>query len=143
MRRNGGFTAIELMIVVTVIAILAAFAMSMYTEQIRKSRRSEAKQVLSDYALRQEKWRSNNATYGSLTDIDGSATMASGYYTIALSTPSGNCANATAASSSNSFAITATAAGKQAADTKCATLVLTSLCGVTARTSTPSGNTCW
>jgi type IV pilus assembly protein PilE len=146
-RRHAGFTLIELMVVVAVVAILAAFAYSSYTEQMRKSRRAEAKQTLSDYALREEKWRSNSATYTStLSDINGVATLPSGFYTIALSTPSGTCTTTSgtvAVNSVNSFAITATAAGAQASDSKCATIVWTNTCGTVTKTSTPSGNTCW
>ena len=45
MRRIRGFTLIELMIVVGVVAILASIAVPIYNEQIRKSRRADAKQV--------------------------------------------------------------------------------------------------
>ena len=94
--------------------------------------------------MAQERWRSDNTTYtGTLANIGGVSPLPSGFYTIGLSTPGGNCASGVAASNSNSFAVTATAAGAQAADTRCATMVLTSLCGTVTRTSTPAGNTCW
>jgi type IV pilus assembly protein PilE len=145
MRANRGFTLLELMIVVGVIAILAAIAYPSYVDQVRKGRRSEAKQVLSDYATREEKWRSNSSTYTStLSDINGASTTTNGYYTITIALPnSGTCPGGATVSSANSYAITATKAGAQAGDTKCATMVLTSTCGVIAKTSTPSGNTCW
>jgi len=142
MIRSRGFTLIELMIVVAVIGILAAIAVPAFNEQLRKSRRSEAMEELSDLQLRQERWRADHATYGSLADIGGSSPLASGNYTVAVSTPGGNCATGVAASSANSFAITATATGAQANDTKCATMTLTSLCGVVSRTSTAAGD-CW
>ena len=41
-KRTRGFTLIELMIVVAVIAILASVAISQYNKQVRKSRRAEA-----------------------------------------------------------------------------------------------------
>ena len=43
---NGGFTLIELMIVVAIVAILAAIAYPAYTSQIRKTDRSDAKAAL-------------------------------------------------------------------------------------------------
>lgn len=67
--KANGFTLLELMVVVTIVAILAAIAIPSFNEQARKSRRSEALQCLSDVQLRQEKWRSNHATYGSGTNI--------------------------------------------------------------------------
>jgi type IV pilus assembly protein PilE len=155
MKKQLGFTLLELMVVVAVIAILAALALTSYRNQIRKSKRAEGKQVISDLALRQEKWRINNATYtatlgsGGLQYSGGSGAMATksptGYYNITLSTPTGSTCTTTgvAASSANSFRITATAVGDQADDTDCATIVLTSLCGQVSKTSTPAGGKCW
>lgn len=153
MKKQLGFTLLELMVVVAVIAILAAIALSSYRNQLIKSKRAEGKQVLSDLALRQEKFRLNNATYtatlgaGGLVYSGGPGALAtqspSGYYNITLSTPTGNCTTpVVAASSGNSFRITATATGDQAEDTDCATIVLTSMCGMVQKTST-GGGTCW
>jgi type IV pilus assembly protein PilE len=156
MKKQLGFTLLELMVVVAVIAILAAIALSSYRNQLIKSKRAEAKQTLSDLALKEEKWRLNNATY--TATLGGTATTGlqyfggpagasnstpSAYYSLAITTPSGNCLNGVAASSGNSFRITATAIGDQAEDSDCATIVLTSLCGTVQKTSTPVGNSCW
>jgi len=149
MKRNRGFTLIELMIVVVVITVLAMIAFPMYTKQLQKSRRAEAKQTLADYSLREEKWRANHTTYTStMADIGGSATsLPNGYYTIAISFPTtGNCpgTGGAAKGSANSFIITATAAGVQAADSSCATIVLTNDCGTVSKSSSPAGSaTCW
>jgi type IV pilus assembly protein PilE len=75
MRRVRGFTLLELMVVVTVIAILAGIAITSYTKQIRKSRRAQAVQVLSDLSLRQEKWRTNNAEFADIGDLDPSGKL--------------------------------------------------------------------
>lgn len=76
MKKQRGFTLLELMIVVLVIAVLAGIALSSYTKQVRKSRRAESKQALLDMTLRQEKYRSNNATYASCLQLTTSATCA-------------------------------------------------------------------
>lgn len=147
MTKRRGFTLVELMIVVSVIAVLALLALSSYNKQLRKSRRAEAKQVLADYALREEKWRNNNATYGTLANINGATPTSSGNYSIAITFPTGssNCASGLAQGNANSFIITAAtvAGGRQAKDTGCATMVLTNDCGNVAKTSTGGATDCW
>ncbi len=145
MKRVRGFTLLELMIVVAVIAILAVLALGNYTKQVRKSRRAEAKQVVLDYSLREEKWRNNNATYGTLANISGATPTPSGNYSIAITFPSsGNCAGGAAKSSANSYILTAaTVSGSlQAPDSQCASMVLTNDCGNVSKTSS-SSTTCW
>ena len=93
MRRATGFTLVELMIVVAVVAILAAFAYNSYTEQVKKARRTQALNLLSDLALREEKWRGYNATYGTTTQL-GADTLInatnSPYYTITAAPRTGS-----------------------------------------------------
>ena len=58
-----GFSLIELMIVVGVVAILVALAIPSYSQYIRKANRGEAQQILVNWANNQEIWRSHNTSY--------------------------------------------------------------------------------
>ena len=127
MKRALGFTLIELMIVVLVIAVLASLAMSGYQKQVRKSRRAEARQAIADLALKQEKYRSNNATYGTVAQIGGVQTTT--YYTVAL-TAASNTATA--------YTFTAVPIGDQVKDS-CGTLSWAMSDAVVTKTPTE----CW
>lgn len=63
MKKARGFTLIELMVVVIVIAILAAIALPSYLNQTRKSRRNAAESAMQQIALLEERYRADNATY--------------------------------------------------------------------------------
>lgn len=142
MKSYHGFTLIELMVTIAIVGILAAIAIPSYDTYVRKGRRAEAKSEIGKLQMGMERWRADHATYGTIAQGGGAASISSGFYTFAVSTPGGNCASGTAATNRNSFAITATAAGAQVVDTKCVTLTLTSLCGVITKSST-GGGTCW
>jgi type IV pilus assembly protein PilE len=65
LNRKGilGFTIIELMIVLVIVAILLGLAYPSYIQYVRKSKRGEAQQLLMNWSINQEIWRSNNAQY--------------------------------------------------------------------------------
>jgi type IV pilus assembly protein PilE len=58
-----GFTLIELMIVIVVVAILAAVGIPAYTNQIEKSRRADAISSILDTAQRLERCFTRNLSY--------------------------------------------------------------------------------
>ena len=132
MKRARGFTLLELMIVVTVVAILAGFAINAYTKQIRKSRRAEALQYLMEASLLQEKYRTNNATYATCAQLFGSAANCttaqnrSAYYTLNY-----NAITPTA----TAYSFTAAPKAAQVGDT-CGTYTFALNAGTLAKTST-------
>ena len=105
MKRTRGFTLIELMLVVLVIAILAAIAIPSYQQHLRKGRRANAEAFLSDVASRQQQYLLDARGYAlgatALTDLNVTAPNdVTAYYTITV-TPA-------AATVPPSFTITAT-----------------------------------
>lgn len=55
-----GFTLIELMIAVAIVGILASIVYPSYMEQIRKSKRADAKAALTSFANAMEIWKMQN-----------------------------------------------------------------------------------
>lgn len=117
-RLARGFTLIELMVVVVVVAILAAIAIPNFLEQSRKGRRADAMRAVGEYQLAMERWRAENPSYANCSGVGcGSGTYpptpSADFYTITPGTPT-----------ATSYSITAAPTGKQAND-RCGNLVLT------------------
>lgn len=138
MRRSAGFTMIELMIVVAIIAILAAIAVPAYSNYVVKAHRVAAEGCLSEYANYMERYYTTNLRY----DQDTSTPP------VANTLPALDCASAqrTGANYSysptldvSSYTVTATPInGQLTRDTKCGVL---SLNQAGARSPTVEG--CW
>lgn len=69
-RAHHGFTLIEVMIVVAIIAILAAVAVPSYTDYIRRGKLPEAFSGLSDYKVKMEQYYQDNRSYGAAACVD-------------------------------------------------------------------------
>lgn len=148
--KTQGFTLIELMIVVAIVAILAAVALPSYQDSIRKSRRADAHAALQAAQLAQEKYRLNNTTYFASTgnNFSGAAaefsrvcaagatscTSTNGYYRLTSTVGASGLA-------ATDYIVTATATGSQAADTHCATISVAQT--ATAVTYSGTSTDCW
>src|ERR1700753_3717295 len=147
-RQGGGFTLIELMVVVLVITILTVIAAPSYTQQVRKSRRTEAKSVLLDLAAREERYMATNGVYASDASALGMTawgSVGSNYYSIAAPTvTAASLSNASATATPPGFTITATAINSQANDTNCATFTVNQTGLQTSSTASSATSTgCW
>lgn len=87
MRRVRGFTLVELMIVVAIIAILAAFAVPSYSRYGYRARRADGQELLLRIATAQERYYATYNKYGALTDIGYASPALSekGFYSVSLS----------------------------------------------------------
>lgn len=108
-KRANGFTLIELMIVVAIVAILAAIALPIYNEQVRKGRRSDAMSAAGQIQMDMERWRADNPTYA---DPAGKPTSNFYDYTV------------TVAANGLTYTLTAAPKGPQSGD-RCGNLTAT------------------
>ena len=63
MKKNRGFTLIELIIGITIVGILVAIAVPSYQNHVRKGRRAEAQAFLMQVSQRQQQYLLDARTY--------------------------------------------------------------------------------
>jgi len=135
-RRSGGFTLIELMIAVAIVAILVSIAYPAYDDSVRKSRRGQVKADMAELAQRAERWHTVNNTYvGFWASVPTS-------HLVSPRTGGNVAYNLTQAEAANTFTITATPTGGQTKDTRCGTLTLNQA-GQKTKSGTGSLADCW
>jgi len=129
-RNSLGFTLIELMITVAIVAILASIAYPSYQAYIVRGQRVEGKSALLDAAARMERSYSDNNQYPADVTTLVNATTENNYYTIAGGATGAN---------SQAFTITATPI---IVDAGCNVLSLTNT-GAKGENGTLDVPTCW
>nr|WP_297529261.1 type IV pilin protein [uncultured Roseateles sp.] len=133
-----GFSLIEALTVLAIVAVLAAVTLPGFRDQVLKGRRAEAREALQALQLAQERFRSRGPRYADrLEDLGQPATTPGGLYRLRITQ-----ADATR------YQLEATAQGAQAADRRCRVLTLRQELGATSTTGfddqgTEQADTCW
>ena len=116
-KKTGGFTLIELMIVLAVLSIIVAIGYPSYQEHVKKSRRAEGMGQLLTLADRMERAYSDAGTYPTNVSEIYTATTDSGLYTLSI-----------VSANNVSFTISATPTSvKNQDDDKCTSFSMSSL----------------
>lgn len=140
LKNNNGFTLIELMMVIIVLAVISAIAIPSFFAQVQKARRSDAKQALFDVAAKLEQYYADNKGYPTVANMTslgyGGVTFTSleGYYTIGF--------NGVPTATTYSIQAVPVAGKSQADDTDCGTFRLNTL-GIKSITGTSTVERCW
>jgi type IV pilus assembly protein PilE len=140
--RKKGFTLIELMIVLGIVAILVALALPSFQDALRKSRRSDALNSILHLQQAQERWRANHTTYGRL----GNPSIPSvNLGPNPLISPDGHYSLTTTVNTTTNYTIVATVVtGDDQANDSCGNFTLTNTDGVIAKTnSAVNPDLCW
>lgn len=129
-----GFTLIELVVVVLIVGILASIAYPIYTDQVRKGRRADAKAALVTAQQQIERCYTSTLDYTKCSL--GSSTSENGFYSIAFAT--------SPARTASTYVLVATAENVQTSDTDCAKFTLSNAGERKAYTSGDVENpNCW
>jgi type IV pilus assembly protein PilE len=149
--RSLGFSLIELLVTVAIVSILATIAVTSYSSQVQKSRRTEAKSALLDLAGREERLFSTTNAYSNVEAFVGYAAagvptvmtgmpFGNGYYTLTAAVP--DAVNQPGVASSYLLTAIPVAGSSQAGDTACGSFSVNQL-GVQTVSGTSTAASCW
>jgi type IV pilus assembly protein PilE len=113
-RHDRGFTLLELMVVVTIIAILASIAIPSYQQSVLRGRRADARVAMNNVATRLERCFTQFGAYDAdECEIASPADSPEGFYSV------------TVVRDAATYTLSATPQGGQAGDSACGTLAVT------------------
>lgn len=147
MKKQSGFTLMELMIVVVIVGILAGFAYPSYLEQMRKTRRAECAGNLASLANGMERFFTINNTYAGTAAAGPPGSPTGAVFPSTTCPIEGGAATynlVVNAAGASTFDVRAVPTGVQA-DDKCGTLTMTNrgLRGVTGQSAGVTAAQCW
>jgi type IV pilus assembly protein PilE len=140
-RLARGFTLIETMVTLAIAGVLSSIAYPSLEGQVMRARRTDALVALMQAQLAQERFRANNAVYGSLAEAGLRSTSPAGHYRIEV-----------VASGPAGYELLAAAVANQARDARCrylrlamvdASMVYASGSDATTANAADANRACW
>lgn len=123
-----GFTLVEVMITIVILGIISVIALPSYSEQVKKTRRTNAQSDLVELTAYMERYYGENFTYeaATLPFTESPKEGSTKYYDLAIN-----------ASNETNFTLSATPKGSQAND-RCGNMTVNDT-----GTHTAQDNNCW
>jgi type IV pilus assembly protein PilE len=119
--RCGGWTLVELLVVVVLLAVLATMAAPGYRQQLLRAHRADAQAALLALAAAQERFYLHRHRYATNSELTGTPPEGLG---LAATTRDGRYRLTVGTADEWTFQASARASGAQAADQRCATFTI-------------------
>jgi type IV pilus assembly protein PilE len=146
MTKSSGFTLMEILITVAIVAILAAIAFPNYSQYVQRTRRADAQEKLLDLAAQMERWffaQNQYPTGANIAQLGGNLSK-DGHYSVTI--------NSVAPFTTYTLTATPVDGSSQKGDTECSTFSIDNTGARTAKKITDSSGsilttdataTCW